>query len=122
MSIIMTWGRLRPPSMRNSTTLSRMPESELPSWVMGRIFEISSALKSADSMSASRERIQLTLPRSVLISPLWASVAEGVRERPGGQRVRREAAVDEGEGRFEGLVAQVRRSRPAPGRGVSMPL
>ncbi len=54
-----------------------MPESELPSCVMGRILEISSAEKSADSMRASRERIQLTLPRSVLISPLWARVRNG---------------------------------------------
>ena len=77
MSIIMTWGRLRPPSIRNSTTLSRMPESELPSCVMGRIFEISSSEKSEDSMSASRERIQLTLPRRVLISPLCASMRKG---------------------------------------------
>ncbi len=77
MSIIMTWGRLRPPIIRNSTTLSRMPESELPSWMMGFIFWISSSVKSDEEMMASRDLIQLMLPRSVLISPLWARVRNG---------------------------------------------
>ena len=74
MSIIITWGRLRPPIIRNSTTLSSVPESELPSWMMGFIFSISAAVKSGESMMASRAFDQLMLPRRVLISPLCASV------------------------------------------------
>ncbi len=77
MSIIITWGRLRPPIRRNSTTLSRVPESELPACMIGFIFWTWSSAKRGEEMMASRDFIQLMLPRRVLISPLCASVRKG---------------------------------------------
>jgi hypothetical protein len=50
--------------------LSNVAESELPALTTGRIFGRSSPNSSLRS-SLSRARIQLTLPRTVLISPLW---------------------------------------------------
>ena len=56
-----------------------------------------SSPNSSDASCDSRARIQLMLPRSVLISPLWAIIAVRVRELPARERVRREARVDERE-------------------------
>ena len=72
ISMAITWGRERPDWKRNSTALSSEPES-LPSGVMtGKsllIWPSYSGLASTDC----RAVIQLTLPRMVLISPLWAT-------------------------------------------------
>ncbi len=56
---------------RNSSTLSKTAESQPPSITIGTIF-LRSSPSSAERHSASRACIQLMLPRSVLISPLWA--------------------------------------------------
>ncbi len=56
---------------RNSSTLSKVAESDSPSRVTGRTFH-SSSPKREERQSASRARIQLMFPRRVLISPLWA--------------------------------------------------
>ena len=51
-------------------------ESEMSSRRSGWIFSMSSP-NSGEASWSSRARIQLRLPRSVLISPLWASMRYG---------------------------------------------
>jgi hypothetical protein len=67
----MAWGSDRPFMTRNSSTLSKVAESERASRVTGRTLARSAPSRS-DWQRASRARIQLMFPRSVLISPLWA--------------------------------------------------
>ncbi len=62
-------GSGRPAMCRNSSTWSKLAESELPSNTIGKSFCRSSP-KRSELHSASRARIQLMLPRKVLISPL----------------------------------------------------
>jgi hypothetical protein len=50
--------------------LSKQAESLCPPAITGNSFGRSSP-NSGEAMRASRTRIQLTLPRRVLISPLW---------------------------------------------------
>ena len=68
----LTSGSSRPPAMqRNSSTLSTQPESDMPSSTTG----YSSASLSPYTLlfiTPSLAFIRLWLPRSVLISPLWA--------------------------------------------------
>jgi hypothetical protein len=64
-------GSDRPAMTRNSSTLSNVAVSLPPSRMTGSTFFRSSANRS-DWSSPSRARIQLMLPRSVLISPLCA--------------------------------------------------
>ena len=69
--IIIACGNERPARTSSSRQLSNMAES-LPSvQTTGRIFLMSSP-NNSDSNIAWRACIQLVLPRSVLISPLWA--------------------------------------------------
>jgi hypothetical protein len=82
--IIMTAsGSDRPPRSSSSSTLSNTPESLVARSVIGISF-FRSLPKISDSSIPSRAAIQLTLPRSVLISPLcdmnrigWARSHEG---------------------------------------------
>ena len=67
-----------------------------------------SSPKSSEASCDSRARIQLTLPRSVLISPLWAIIRYGCASSQRRERVGGEAAVDE---RERGLRARVREVR-----------
>ena len=69
--IIMTasW-RVRPVSRRNSSTLSKLPESEQSGSTTGKASGRSSPNRSL-SRTPSRACIQFMFPRSVLISPLW---------------------------------------------------
>ena len=69
-------GSDRPASTSSSSTLSNVPESEPPGRTTGRILARSSP-KSSDASCDSRALIQLTLPRSVLISPLCAIIRYG---------------------------------------------
>ena len=62
-------GSGRPAITRNSSTLSKTAESLPPSTTIGTIF-LRSSPSSAEWQSGSRARIQLILPRRVLISPL----------------------------------------------------
>ena len=64
-------GSERPVITRNSSTLSKIAVSLPPSRMIGRIF-FKSSPKTSDASSPSRARIQLMLPRRVLISPLCA--------------------------------------------------
>ena len=69
--IIMTaCGSDRPVRTSSSSALSKLPESLVPGSQIGNSFETSS--KTGDANIAWRATIQFTLPRSVLISPLWA--------------------------------------------------
>ena len=68
---MMACGIERPESTINSSTLSNIEESEPFGFTMGVIFLMSSP-NTGDWNSASRARIQLMLPRRVLISPLCA--------------------------------------------------
>ena len=74
--IIIACGSDRPASTSSSSTLSNVAESEPPGRTTGRILARSSP-KSSDASCDSRALIQLTLPRSVLISPLWAIIRYG---------------------------------------------
>ena len=69
--IIMTaCGSERPVCCSSSTALSNCPESLVDGSMIGKSFRTSS--KSGEANIAWRAYIQFTLPRSVLISPLWA--------------------------------------------------
>jgi hypothetical protein len=69
-------GSERPESTSSSSTLSSVAVSEPPGWTTGSTFRRSSP-KSSEASCDSRAAIQLTLPRSVLISPLWATIRYG---------------------------------------------
>ena len=69
----MACGSERPVITRNSSTLSKVAVSLPPSRMTGRIFCEVVAEQRPTGSSASRARIQLMLPRSVLISPLCAT-------------------------------------------------
>ena len=66
----------RPPSTSSSISPSSEAESEMSSRSSGRTFSMSSP-NSGEASWSSRARIQLRFPRSVLISPLWASMRYG---------------------------------------------
>ena len=70
------WARLRPPRCSSSSTSSNEAESLAPGVQIGKARERSPGMRSVSS-SASRARIQLRLPASVLISPLWARYRYG---------------------------------------------
>ena len=70
ISIDITCGRLLPARASSSTALSSMAESLPPGVMMGNSFFMSSP-KSGEASTDCRAYIQFTLPRSVLISPLW---------------------------------------------------
>src|SRR5579883_1978216 len=76
ISIIMAWAMDRPPATSSSSVLSNIAESLPPGRMTGSSFFTSSP-NSGDSSSCSRACIQLTLPRRVLISPLWATYWSG---------------------------------------------
>ncbi len=70
-TIIMTAScSVRPFMSRNSSTLSKTPESELSGSTTGNSSP-SRSPKCSDFAMPSRAFIQFMLPRSVLISPLW---------------------------------------------------
>ena len=70
MHIITAWGSGMPFIIRNSRVLSSMAESE-PLWsTTGRILSMS-ASSTAECIVSSLASIRSTLPRMVLISPLW---------------------------------------------------
>ena len=76
-------GSVRPAITSSSSTLSKVAVSLPPGRITGRIFARSSP-RTFDCSRPSRARIQLALPRSVLISPLcatnrygWASGHDG---------------------------------------------
>ena len=73
---ITAWGSERPPRTSSSSTASNAAESELPTGIAGSVRATSSPSGPAASR-ASRARIQLTLPSSVLNSPLWALMWNG---------------------------------------------
>ena len=69
-------GRLRPPMWSSSSTSSKDAESLAPGVQIGNSRSRSPGIRS-ESSSASRARIQLRLPITVLISPLWAMNRNG---------------------------------------------
>ena len=71
MSIMNEWAIDRPDWISSSKALSICVESDPASSMIGLIFSVSDPNRSLRSV-ASRARIQLALPRTVLISPLWA--------------------------------------------------
>ena len=75
-SMVLAIGAERPARTITSNTASSAPESEVPAGTIGLM---SSAISPnvLEAMRISWLRIQLTLPRRVLISPLWASIRNG---------------------------------------------
>ena len=69
-------GSERPPRCSSSTTSSNEAESEASGVQIGNSRSRSPGMTSLAS-SASRARIQLRLPITVLISPLWAIIRNG---------------------------------------------
>ncbi len=65
------WGRGRPPRWSSSRTSSKLAESLAPGVATGKMRSMGPGNRSLWS-SDSLARIQLRLPCSVLISPLWA--------------------------------------------------
>ena len=68
--IIIVWARLRPDRWSSSSTLSKIVVSEPSTSTAGRIL-LRSSPNTLDRDVDWRANIQFTLPRSVLISPLW---------------------------------------------------
>ena len=76
ISMALAMGASRPPRTSSSKTLSRVAVSEPPACTTG----LMSSRKGSSSGCESRVswlRIQLALPETVLISPLWASMRKG---------------------------------------------
>ena len=76
ISMVLTRGAERPARASTSKAASSAAESELPAWITGLISSPCSR-NSTLTMRGSWQRIQLMLPRMVLISPLWASIRNG---------------------------------------------
>ena len=76
MSIAITWCNGRPVASSNSIALSIAAVSLPPAVMIGKSFAKSSP-NSVDVMASWRAVIQLMLPRSVLISPLWTMCRYG---------------------------------------------
>ena len=74
--MVLTAGKLRPPRTKSSNTLSSAAESEPAAWITGFRSSMASP-KTGEAMRVSWLFIQLTLPLSVLISPLWARMRKG---------------------------------------------
>ena len=75
-SIILTIGAVRPARTITSNTVSSVPLSDRPTPMTG-FRSCMCAPKAGCSIRVSCAFIQLTLPFSVLISPLWASMRNG---------------------------------------------
>ncbi len=69
-------GSVRPPMCSSSRTSSKVAESEAPGVQIGKSRSTSPGITS-EASSASRARIQLRLPITVLISPLCAMNRKG---------------------------------------------
>ena len=83
-SRVLTMGASRPARTSTSKVLSSAEESEPPGWITG----FTSSPKSPKAWAAMRISwlfIQLELPFSVLISPLWASMRKGWARRHSGK-------------------------------------
>ena len=93
ISIAITCGKLRPASVSISTALSSDAVSLPPGRITGKIFVRCRRRTASDASTISRAFIQLTLPRTVLISPLWQIIAVRMRQLPGRKRVGRKALV-----------------------------
>jgi hypothetical protein len=65
-------GSERPPMWSSSSTSSKLALSDAPGVQTGNSVDRSSGSSCGPRSSASRRRIQLRLPRTVLISPLCA--------------------------------------------------
>ena len=74
--MVLTIGTVRLARTRISNTASSAIESELPGWITGKRSAMCSPNHSW-AMRGSCAFIQLILPRSVLISPLCASMRKG---------------------------------------------
>src|SRR5512147_537429 len=83
-SRVLTIGAVRPARTRTSNTASRAAESDEPGCTIGLMASERSP-KASDAILISWLFIQLTLPRSVLISPLWASIRNGCASRQVGK-------------------------------------
>ena len=84
MSIDLAMGASRPARTSSSKTLSSVAVSEPPAWTTGLMSSRWASSSGWDSR-VSWLFIQLTLPCSVLISPLWASMRKGWASRQVGK-------------------------------------
>ena len=80
--------------------------SDWPCGISGHILSRSGPI-SSDAIARRRAYIQLTLPRTVLISPLWREEPVRVRQPPGREGVGREALMHQRQRRLGQRVAQV---------------
>ena len=76
ISMALAMGSERPARTMTSYTASRAAESELSAWITGLMSSMESPNVSC-AMRGSWQAIQLILPLSVLISPLWARTRKG---------------------------------------------
>ena len=77
-------GASRPARTSTSNTASSVAVSDEPAWITGLMSSIHGSSAGSDSR-VSCDFIQLTLPVSVLISPLWASMRNGCARRQVGK-------------------------------------
>ncbi len=77
-------GASRPARSSTSKTLSSVAVSEPPAWMTGLMSSMNGSRSGWESR-VSWLFIQLTLPDSVLISPLWASARNGWARRQVGK-------------------------------------
>jgi hypothetical protein len=76
-SIVLAIGALRPARTRTSNTASSAALSDAPPAMIGLISSAISPKYALEAKPDLVDFIQLTLPFSVLISPLWASIRKG---------------------------------------------
>jgi len=80
---IMAWASEYPPIKSSSSALSKVEESDGLSPISGHSFSRSSP-STVEFMECRRAFIQLMLPRTVLISPLWHRNRNGCASRHDG--------------------------------------
>src|SRR3974377_1727692 len=95
----------------NSRALSMQAVSDWPGPISGTILARSEPSNS-DVIACRRAAIQLTLPRTGLISPLWQRKRDGGEGPRGGEPARREGVgrktlMDQCQGRDRQRVAQI---------------
>ena len=74
-STLIACGSESPDMTKNSSTLSRLAESDIPDWMIGDICLMSPSMSLLRTLSLAC--IHPRFPRMVLISPLWASKRKG---------------------------------------------
>jgi hypothetical protein len=101
----MARNRSTPPASSTSSMLSRLSESEPSMFTRG--WSSDSLGRSGEENLWARAIAQLRLPRTVLISPLWARKAKRLGQAPLGPGIGGEALVEHADGGLQARIVQV---------------